>query len=295
MKTPVFRGANVALVTPFTWDNKVNFDVLGQLIEFQIANGTAAITICGTTGEKSTLDDKEHKDCLLYAIDKVNGRVPVIAGTGSNDTRYCLSMSKFACEAGADALLCVTPYYNKTSQAGLIKHFSLVADAVTKPMILYSVPSRTGMGITAETYYELSKHPNLNGTKEASGDLELLMHIRRLCGDELNIWSGEDSLIVPVLSVGGQGVISVLSNIVPKQVSDICNLWFEGKAAESAAIAVDTFDLAKNLFLETNPIPVKEALRLMGYEVGDPRMPLVRMTEKNLAILKASMEAHKLI
>ncbi|MBQ6990761.1 MAG: dihydrodipicolinate synthase family protein, partial [Clostridia bacterium] len=148
---------------------------------------------------------------------------------------------------------------------------------------------------TAETYYELSKHPNINGTKEASGDLELLMHVRRLCGDELNIWSGEDSLIVPVLSVGGQGVISVLSNIVPKQVSDICNLWFEGKAAESAAIAVDTFDLAKNLFLETNPIPVKEALRLMGYEVGDPRMPLVRMTEKNLAILKASMEAHKLI
>lgn len=295
MKTPVFRGANVAIVTPFTWDNKVDFDVLGRLIEFQISNGTAAITICGTTGEKSTLDDKEHKDCLLYAIDKVNGRVPVIAGTGSNDTRYCLSMSKFAADAGADALLCVTPYYNKTSQAGLIKHFSLVADAVTKPIILYSVPSRTGMGIAAETYYELSKHPNINGTKEASGDLELLMHIRRLCGDDMNIWSGEDSLIVPVLSIGGQGVISVLSNIIPKQVSDICNLWFEGKTAESAAIAVDTFDLAKNLFLETNPIPVKEALRLMGYEVGDPRMPLVRMTEKNLAILKASMEAHNLI
>lgn len=295
MKKPVFRGANVAMVTPFTTDDKINYDLLGEMIEFQIASGTSAITICGTTGEKSTLSDSEHKATLLYAIDKVAGRIPVIAGTGSNDTRYCMQMSKYACSIGADGLLLVTPYYNKTTQAGLIRHYNMIADAVDKPIILYSVPSRTGMGITAETYYELSKHPNINGTKEAAGDLELVTQIRRMCGDELNIWSGEDSLIVPILSMGGQGVVSVLSNVMPREVADICSLWFEGKVKESADLAIKTFDLAKALFLETNPIPVKAALNMMGYPVGDPRLPLVPMSEAGSEKLRKVLEAHDLI
>ncbi|MBO4407120.1 MAG: 4-hydroxy-tetrahydrodipicolinate synthase [Clostridia bacterium] len=295
MKKPLFRGANTAMVTPFTWDNKINFSLLGDLIERQIQSGVSALTICGTTGEKSTLDDKEHKDCLLYAIDKAAGRVPILAGTGSNDTRYCLQMSRFAASHGADGLLLVTPYYNKTTQPGLIRHFLTIADAVDKPIVLYSVPSRTGMGISAETYKVLSEHPNINGTKEASGDLELITEVRRICGDELNIWSGEDSLIVPILSLGGQGVISVLSNVMPREVSAMCSLWFEGKTSESAALAVRTFDLAKALFLETNPIPVKAALNLMGFDVGEARMPLTNMTDANLAKLKAVMQKHGLI
>ncbi len=295
MKKPLFRGANTAMITPFTWDNKINFPLFGELIERQIAGGVSALTICGTTGEKSTLDDKEHKDCLLYAIDKAAGRVPILAGTGSNDTRYCLQMSRFAASAGADGLLLVTPYYNKTTQSGLIRHFLTVADAVDKPIVLYSVPSRTGMGITAETYRVLSEHPNINGTKEASGDLELITEIRRLCGDELNVWSGEDSLIVPTLSLGGLGVVSVLSNVMPETVSRICSLWFEGKTGESASLAIKTFDLAKALFLETSPIPVKAALTMMGFDVGEARMPLTAMTEGNLQKLQAVMRAHHLI
>ncbi len=295
MKKPLFRGANTAMITPFTWDNKINFPLFGELIERQIQSGVSALTICGTTGEKSTLDDKEHKDCLLYAIDKVAGRVPVIAGTGSNDTRYCMQMSRFAAAAGADGLLLVTPYYNKTTQPGLIRHFLTIADSVDKPIILYSIPSRTGMGITPDTYKTLSEHPNINGTKEASGDLELITEVRRLCGDDFNVWSGEDSLIIPTLALGGQGVVSVLSNVMPKEVSDMCSLWFAGKTDESAALAIDTFDLAKALFLETNPIPVKAALTAMGFPVGEPRMPLTFMSEGGKEKLFAVMRRHHLI
>lgn len=295
MKKPVFTGSNVALITPFTSDDRINFQKLDELIDFHIENGTDSITVCGTTGEKSTLDDREHKENLIHCIDRVAGRIPVIAGTGSNDTRYCLQMSNFAESAGADGLLLVTPYYNKTTQEGLIKHFYKIADSINIPAILYNVPSRTGMTITADTYYELSKHPNINGTKEASSDIDLISAVRKLCGDDLNIWSGEDSLIVPILSLGGKGIISVAANIIPATVSEICSLWFRGKVCESAKLAIDYYDIMHGLFLETNPIPVKAAMNLMGMDVGETRMPLTAMGSANLDKLKKCLADHSLI
>lgn len=290
MKKPVFTGCGVALVTPFT-DDFINYAKLDELIEFQIANGTDAIIVCATTGEASTQTIPEHLATVEYCIKKVAGRVPVIAGTGSNDTVHAVMMSQNAEKSGADALLMVTPYYNKTTQAGLIKHFTHIADRVNIPVILYNVPARTGMSFTAQTYKELSKHPNINGVKEASGDMTLVAHTRYLCGDDLNIWSGNDDNTVAIMAMGGLGVISTSANVIPREMSQITHLYLEGKVRESAELLVKYFDLMNSLFLEVNPIPVKTALNLMGMDVGHLRMPLCEMSPQNLEVLKKSMRS----
>ncbi len=286
MKKTIFTGAAVALVTPFFEDGTVNYKKLEELIEFQIANNTDAIVACGTTGEASTLTDEEHKEVIRFTVEKVNGRIPVIAGTGSNDTAYSLELSQYAKEVGADAHLQVTPYYNKTTQKGLIKHFEYVADRVDLPMILYNVPGRTGMNILPETYGELCKHPNIVAAKEANGDVAALVKTMDICGDELDIYSGDDGLIVPMMSLGAKGVISVLSNIRPKETHEICQLFMDGKIAESAKMQKAYNNLINALFIETNPIPVKTALNVLGFEVGECRLPLCEMSEANLEKLK---------
>jgi len=288
MKTPVFKGACVAIATPMT-ESGINYPELSRLIEFQIAGGIDAITICGTTGESSTMTDDEHMKAIEFCVEVVAGRVPVIAGTGSNDTAYALNLSKHACEAGADALLMVTPYYNKTTQLGLVRHYNYIADHVTKPIIIYNVPSRTGLACSTDTYRELSKHPMINGVKEASGNFTSILDTRYLCGDDLNIWSGNDDQIVPILSLGGMGVISVLANVLPKETHDIVQLYFDGKIKESSDLQIRYADLISRLFIEVNPIPVKTALNLMGFKAGPLRMPLCDMLPKNLEALKTSM------
>ncbi|MBO4392695.1 MAG: 4-hydroxy-tetrahydrodipicolinate synthase [Clostridia bacterium] len=293
MKKTVFTGAGVAIVTPFNKDLSVNFSKLGELIEYQIANSTDAIIICGTTGEASTLTDDEHREVIRFAVEKTAGRIPVIAGTGSNDTAYAIDLTRYAKEAGADAYLNVTPYYNKTTQLGLIRHFSAIADAVDLPCILYNVPGRTGMTIKPETYKELSKHPNIVATKEASGSIADIVHIRSLCGDELDIYSGEDGLITPILSLGGKGVISVLSNIVPRETHGICAEYFKGNVSESAALQIKYSNLIDALFIETNPIPVKAALNILGFDVGECRLPLCEMSPANLETLKNALKIVK--
>ncbi|MDD6878456.1 MAG: 4-hydroxy-tetrahydrodipicolinate synthase [Clostridiaceae bacterium] len=303
MKKPVFTGSAVAIVTPFLDGPKlpyamtggVNYDALGRLIDEQIDRGTDAIVICGTTGESPVLDDAEHKKCIEYTVEHVSGRVPVIAGTGSNDTAYAVSLTKHAKAAGADGVLMVTPYYNKTTQKGLIRHYLTVADAVDIPIILYNVPSRTGMGFTADTYLALSKHPNINGVKEASGDFSLIAATKHLCGDEMNVWSGNDDQTLPVLALGGCGVISTTANIAPEVMHGICAKFFDGDIAGARRLQLDWHDLMHDLFIETNPIPVKTAMRLMGYPVGDLRLPLCEMGEANLARLTACLQAHGLL
>jgi 4-hydroxy-tetrahydrodipicolinate synthase len=285
MKNTVFTGAGVAIVTPFINDT-INYEKLAELIEFQLSNSTDAIVICGTTGEASTLSDEEHKEAIRFTVEKVNKRVPVIAGTGSNDTGYSLELSVFAKEVGADALLQVTPYYNKTTQSGLVKHFSFIADRVNLPMILYNVPSRTGMTINPETYLELSKHKNIVATKEASGNISAIAQTAALCGENLDIYSGNDDQIVALLSLGAKGVISVLSNVLPKETHDICRLFFDGKIKESLDLQLKLLEFTNDLFLEVNPIPVKTAMNVLGFGVGELRMPLCEMSEKNLATEK---------
>ncbi len=289
MKNPVFSGSGVAIVTPFK-DDFVNFDKLGELIETQIANGTDAIIACGTTGEASTQSIPEHLATIEYCVKRAAGRVPVIAGTGSNDTVHALMMSQNAEKSGADALLMVTPYYNKTSQAGLVKHYLHVADRVNIPIILYNVPSRTGLSFTADTYLELSKHPNINGVKEASGNITLVAQTRAVCPEDFYIWSGNDDQIVPLMSLGARGVISVAANVVPHEVADIAHLWLEGKHTESAELQIKMFDLMNALFLEVNPIPVKTAMNMMGMGVGPLRMPLCEMSPANASKMKAAMQ-----
>ena len=289
MKQTVFKGSGVAIITPMLADGSVNYPVLGALLEQQIAAGTDAVIICGTTGEASALNDAEHLDVIEYACKTVAGRLPVIAGTGSNDTRHAIALSTEAKHRGADALLQVTPYYNKTSQTGLIRHFTAVADAVGLPVILYNVPSRTGMTIQPETYAELAKHPLIVATKEASGNFSAIAKTAALCGDALAIYSGNDDQILPVLSLGGIGVISVLANVAPKETHDICRLYFEGKQAESLALQLRLLDLTEALFCDVNPIPVKEAMALLGYDVGACRMPLAPLGEANRERLKATL------
>jgi len=294
LKDFIFKGAGVAIVTPFD-ETGINFKELARLIDFNIDNGTQAIVITGTTGESATMSDEEHKEAIKFTVDHVAGKVPVIAGTGSNDTAYALQLSKFAQSVGADALLIVTPYYNKATQKGLIKHFTYIADNVNIPIILYNVPSRTGVNIQAQTYVELAKHPRIVAVKEASGDISAILKIREVCGDSLAVYSGNDDQIVPILSIGGKGVISVLSNIAPKDTQAICQLYFDGKVEESAALQTKYMDLIHGLFIEVNPIPVKTALRLMDYQVGPLRMPLCDMEEANLAVLKTALKNHGLI
>ena len=295
MKKTIFTGAGVAIVTPMNPDESINFDRLGQIIDNQIENGTDAIVICGTTGESATMTDQEHVDCIEYAVKRVNGRVPVVAGAGSNHTSYAVWMSKEAKRIGADALLHVTPYYNKTSQAGLIRHFNAVADATDLPIILYNVPSRTGVNITPATYRELAKHPNIVAAKEASGNISQIAQIAQACGDELDLYSGNDDQIVPLLSLGAKGVISVLSNIMPRETHDICRLFFEGKIAESRALQLKLLPLINALFSDVNPIPVKEAMNMMGWECGECRLPLVSMQPQAKEHLRVLMQEQGLI
>ncbi len=294
MKDTIFTGAAVAIVTPFNEDG-INYPELKKLIDFNIENGTDAIVIAGTTGESSTMTDDEHREVIKFTVEYVNKRIPVIAGTGSNDTMYALGLSKYAEEVGVDGLLLVTPYYNKTTQKGLIKHYTYIADRVNVPIILYNVPSRTGVNISLDSYVELAKHPNIVATKEASGDLSTIAKIRSACGDNLHVYSGNDDQIVPILSLGGKGVISVLSNVMPKEAHEICKLYFEGKVKESSDLQVKYLDLINALFIEVNPIPVKTALKLMGYNVGPLRMPLFDMEEKNLEVLRKELLKNNLV
>ena len=290
-KRRIFTGAGVAIVTPMNADGSVNYEAMGQLIDQQVESGTDAIIVCGTTGESSTLTDEEHRRVIQFTVAQVNHRIPVVAGTGSNDTAYCLELSQEAEKMGVDGLLLVTPYYNKCSQKGLIRHYLTVADTVDLPMIAYSVASRTGVNILPETLKELSKHPNIVAVKEASGSISQVAKIRHLCGDDLDVYSGNDDQIVPLLSLGGIGVISVLSNVMPKETHDICQLYFDGKVQESAALQLKLLDLINSLFADVNPIPVKEALNMMGFPAGPCRMPLCEMDDGPRQKLRASMAA----
>lgn len=294
MKDAIFKGSAVALATPFT-ETGINYGELEKLIDFNINNGTDAIVVAGTSGEAATMTDDEHEEIIKFVVDYVHKRVPVIAGTGSNDTKYAINLSQHADKQGVDGLLVVTPYYNKCTQKGLIKHFTDIADNVNVPIILYDVPSRTGVGIKPETYAVLAEHPRITAVKEASGNISTVAEMMALCGDKLTLYSGNDDQIVPILSLGGQGVISVLSNVMPQETHDICQLFMDGKTAEAAAKQLELFPLIKALFSEVNPIPVKTALRLMGYNMGELRMPLCDMEEANLNKLKAALKQFNLI
>jgi len=294
MKTPVFKGAATAIITPFR-DGKVDYNKLGELIDFQIAGGIAAIIINGTTGENATQTLEESTATIDFCVKHVNSRVKVVAGTGSNDTQSALYLSQAAEKSGADALMMVTPYYNKTTQLGLVRHFNFLADRVNTPIILYNVPGRTGMSFTADTYKELSTHPNINGVKEASGDFKLIGTTLASCGDELFFWSGNDEDVVPMMSLGGLGIISVMSNILPSKVVEVTKLCLDGDFKAASKLFLKYFDLIDKLFIEVNPIPVKAAVNLMGMDVGEPRMPLCTLSPENLEKLKVSMKAVGLI
>ncbi|MBR4072381.1 MAG: 4-hydroxy-tetrahydrodipicolinate synthase [Clostridia bacterium] len=279
MKKRIYTGAATALVTPFKEDGSVNYECLKKLVNAQIDGGIDALVICGTTGEKSTLRYDEHVKVIETAAAEANGRVPIIAGTGSNDTVYSVELCEDAEKAGADAFLMVAPYYNKTSQAGLVQHYNYIADRVNKPIILYNVPSRTGVAIKPETYRELSKHQNIIAVKEANGDLSSVAETRYLCGDELDVYSGNDDQTIPMMSLGGIGVISVMSNICPTLTHDMCQAYFDGDINKAMDIQIKTTGLVKALFSDVNPIPVKEAMNLLGMDVGPCRLPLVPMND----------------
>lgn len=292
MKQPVFTGAAVAIITPMHADGTVNFEELGRIIDDQIAHGTDAIVICGTTGESAALSHEEHVECIRFAVKHTAKRVPVIAGTGSNDTAFAIEISKEAEEAGADALLLVTPYYNKTSQAGLIAHYTAIANAVTLPCIIYNVPSRTGVNLQPATLAELAKLPNVNAVKEASGNISQVADVAALCGEKLNIYSGNDDQIVPILSLGGKGVISVLSNVAPQQAHDICAAWFSGDTAKSLELQLKALPLCHALFADVNPIPVKWAMKRLGWNAGPLRLPLVEPSAAVQQSLENEMKAY---
>lgn len=292
MRKPIFKGAATAIVTPFS-NYGVNFDKLGELLEFQISEGIDAVVVCGTTGEASTMPDNEHVATVKYAVDKVNKRIPVIAGAGSNDTYHATELSKKLEEAGADALLAVTPYYNKTSQKGLIAHFGASARSVKLPFILYNVPSRTGLNIAPDTLGELSKIENIVGIKECN--LEQVPEVILKCGGDFAIYAGDDGIALPLMAWGGLGVISVMANIIPKDTRDMCAKYFAGDFDGAKAIALNTFPLFRALFCEVNPIPVKEAMNLMGFGVGEGRLPLVSISEGNRKIVKGALEAYGLL
>ena len=285
---PIFRGAATALVTPLTTQG-IDYPQLGQLIDWQIESGIDALVICGTTGEGSTLTDQEHRSAIAYAVERAAGRVPVIAGTGSNDTAYAIELTRFACEVGADACLVVTPYYNKATQNGLVAMYNAIADASTKPLILYNVPSRTGVGIQPATYLKLAEHPNIAAIKEANGNISAIVETKALVGDQLDIYSGNDDEIVPILSMGGLGVISVLSNLLPRETSQICHKFFAGDVAGAAKMQCQYLPLIRALFSEVNPIPVKAAMAAMGFCEDYLRLPLTPMEESHRQVLLAEM------
>lgn len=294
MKKVIFEGCGTAIVTPFTEDG-VNFNEFRKLIEFQIENKIDAIIVCGTTGEAATMTTEEKKETIKFAIDVVAKRTKVIVGTGSNNTRAAVEMSKFAEEVGADGILVVTPYYNKTTQQGLIAHYTEIANAVKLPVIMYNVPGRTGVNILPETCKELSKIENIVAIKEASGNISQIAKVASLCQDDLAIYSGNDDQIIPVLSLGGKGVISVLSNIMPEYTHDMTKKYFDGNVKEAAKMQLDVIDLIDALFIEVNPIPAKHALNLMGFNFGKPRLPLIEMSAKNKQVIEDVMKKHQLI
>lgn len=284
----LFEGSGVALITPFK-DGKVNYEKMGELIEWHIANKTDSIIVCGTTGESATMTDEERKTTIKFVVDKVNKRIPVIAGSGSNNTAYSIELSKYCQGIGVDGLLIVTPYYNKTTQDGLIKHYTTIANSVDLPIILYNVPGRTGVNIKPSTVEKLSKVENIVAIKEASGDISQVAEIARLCGEDFAIYSGNDDQIVPILSLGGSGVISVLANILPKETHDIVEKYLSGDVVESRNLQLGVNDLVSSLFIEVNPIPVKAAMNLMGMEAGELRLPLIDISKQNLEILRNNM------
>ena len=284
MKTPIFEGMASAIITPLN-EKGIDYELFAKLIEWQIAEGIDGLVVCGTTGEGATLTDEEHKSAIEFMVKQVAGRVPVIAGTGSNDTAYAVELTKHACQIGVDGVLTVTPYYNKATQKGLIKSFTQIADASSVPVILYNVPSRTGVNIAPKTVLELSKHPNINAIKEASGDISQIAEIAHLCGDNINIYSGNDDQVVPIMSLGGKGCISVLSNLLPKETSEMCRLFREGDVKAAARLQLKYIPLINALFSEVNPIPVKAAMAKMGFCEDYLRLPLTPMedaTRENL-------------
>ena len=292
----LFKGSGVAIVTPFDKNGVVDYDTLGKLLEFNIANGTDAIISCGTTGESATMSAEEYKDVIDFTVKKVNKRIPVIVGTGSNNTKLAIEHSKLAESLGADGVLVVSPYYNKTTQDGLIAHFTKIAEAIKIDIILYNIPGRTGMNMEPKTIYELSKVDNIVGVKEASGNIDQVVEIASLCDiNSFAIYSGNDSEIVPIMALGGKGVISTMANIIPKETHKITELFFKGDIAESRNLQLKLINLINNLFSETNPIPIKAALNLMKYNVGDPRLPLVPMSENKKANLEKAMKELGLI
>lgn len=291
----IFTGSGVAIITPFHPDGSINYEKLAELIEFQLENKTDSIVICGTTGEASILTDDEQVDCIQFTVEKVAGRVPVIAGAGSNDTKHCINLAKRCEEVGADAVLLVTPYYNKATQKGLIMHYTAVAEAISIPIILYNVPGRTGCNIAPKTVLALSKVPNIIGLKEASGNLSHVAEVAALVDEDFALYSGNDDQVLPILSLGGKGVISVLANIAPKDTHDMVMHYLEGNTKESTRMQLAAIDLISALFCEVNPIPVKQAMNLMGYEVGSCTMPLCDMEEHNLETLKTAMKNYGLL
>ncbi len=290
MKNTIFTGAGVAIITPFNEDGSVNFEGLGANIDYQIENGTDAIIICGTTGEASTMSEAEHLECIRFAVERTAKRVPVIAGTGSNDTKTAIELSMEAEKLGADALLIVTPYYNKTTQAGLIKHFTMIADSVNIPIILYNIPGRTGMGFTVDTLKVLAEHKNIVAVKEASGNISYTAQVAAAVGDKMDIYSGNDDIIVPMMALGAKGVISVLSNIIPKETHEMCQLCLDNNFAPAIEMQLKYLEVINDLFIEVNPIPVKAAMNMMGMPAGSLRMPLVDMSEANAAKLRDAMQ-----
>ncbi|NLZ46983.1 MAG: 4-hydroxy-tetrahydrodipicolinate synthase [Clostridiales bacterium] len=290
MKNTIFTGAGVAIVTPMDKNGEIDYQMFGQLIDYNIDNGTDAIIVCGTTGESATMTDEEHIEAIKFTVNKVNKRVPVIAGTGSNDTAYALKLSIEAQELGADALLIVTPYYNKTSQAGLVKHFTVIADAVDIPIILYNIPGRTGINMEVSTIKELSNHKNIVAVKEASGNISYVAKLIAECGESIDVYSGNDDQIIPIMSLGGKGVISVISNCMPFETHEICALCLENRYDEARAKAYGLLEFTNNLFLDVNPVPIKEALNIMGFNVGECRLPLYKMSDSTREKLKTSMQ-----
>lgn len=292
MRKPLFIGSAVAIVTPFT-DDGVDYESLEQLIEFQIKGGTDAIVICGTTGEASTMPDDEHIAVIKFAVEKINKRVPVIAGTGSNDTRHAIELSKAAEEVGADAILSVTPYYNKATQKGLYGHFKLIADSIKIPVILYNVPSRTNLNINPDTMKALSEIDNIIAVKECN--LGQVGDVVNLCGEDFTVYTGDDNCVLPVLSLGGKGVISVMANIIPQDTHDMVAKFFQGDVDGAIKLQLKTLNLIKALFSEVNPIPIKAAVNLLGYRTGQCRMPLTELSDKNLELLRNEMKAYGLL
>lgn len=293
-KTRIFTGAATAIITPFK-NGVIDYEAYEKILEFQLNSGINGIVVCGTTGEAATLTDTEHRDIIEFTVKKVNKRVPVIAGTGSNDTAYAIELSKHACEVGADALLQVTPYYNKTSQKGLVKHFEAIADVTDRPNILYNVPSRTGLNISIDAYRELAKHPNICATKEASGNIAFITQLLDACGDDIDVYSGNDDQIIPLMSVGAVGVISVLSNIMPKETAQMTKLFLDGNLKQSAQMQLMLMDLINALFMTVNPIPVKTAMAKMGFCDIEMRLPLYEMDQKDNQELYVQMRKAGLI